>query len=146
MRHIRKITREQLNMIRSFSTTHEALLSGRNKLAEADLEKLRSVSKLVHFVETPVLFFQKWRRNIADVRQVRATVELDPRKAKIPTGPSALPPGTRQRANTLSVPPSAPAPFRIRSDIDDNDPCQAKILYVLMGDYVNYLSSLGLQL
>ncbi|XGW11349.1 hypothetical protein V3C99_012672 [Haemonchus contortus] len=146
MRQIRKNTREQLNMVRAFSTVHELLLSGRNKLAELDLEKLRSVSKLVHFVETPVLFFQKWRRNIAEVRQVRATVELDPRKTKIPTGPSSLAPGTRQRANTLSVPPSAPAPFRIRSDIDDDDPCQAKILYLLMGDYVAYLSSLGLQL
>ncbi|KAK6020340.1 hypothetical protein OSTOST_14006 [Ostertagia ostertagi] len=46
----------------------------------------------------------------------------------------------------LRVPPSAPAPFRIRSDVDDDDPCQAKILYLLMGDYVAYLSSLGLQL
>ncbi|KAK5985858.1 hypothetical protein GCK32_002224 [Trichostrongylus colubriformis] len=146
MRHIRKKTREQLNMLRALTSVHESLLSGRSKIAEADLEKLRSASKLVHFVETPVLFFQKWRRNIAEVRQVRATVELDPRKAKIPTGSSALLPGTRQRANTLSVPPSAPAPFRIRSDIDDDDPCQAKILYLLMGDYVAYLSSLGLQL
>ncbi|VDL66931.1 unnamed protein product [Nippostrongylus brasiliensis] len=78
-------------MIREFTTVHESLLSGRNNITESNLEKLRSASKLVHFVETPVLFFPKWRRNIAEVRQ-------------------------------------------------------AKILYLLMGDYVAYLSSLGMQL
>ncbi|WKX97226.1 hypothetical protein Q1695_013136 [Nippostrongylus brasiliensis] len=148
MRCIRKSAREQLNMIREFTTVHESLLSGRNNITESNLEKLRSASKLVHFVETPVLFFPKWRRNIAEVRQVRGAVEHETRKTKIPTGPPlpSLPPGTRQRANTLSVPPSAPLPFRTRSDFDDDDPCQAKILYLLMGDYVAYLSSLGMQL
>ncbi|KAL6736424.1 hypothetical protein Aduo_006779 [Ancylostoma duodenale] len=146
MRYIRRNVREQLNMIRAFSSVHESLLDGRNRIAEADLEKLRSASKLVHFVETPVLFFPKWRRNIAIVRQVRGITELDPRKAKLLTGPPAPHGGTRQRANTLSVTPSAPVPFRIRSDGVDDDPCQAKILYVLMADYVAYLTSLGLQL
>ncbi|RCN51871.1 hypothetical protein ANCCAN_01959 [Ancylostoma caninum] len=146
MRYIRRNVREQLNMIRAFSSVHESLLDGRNRIAEADLEKLRSASKLVHFVETPVLFFPKWRRNIAIVRQVRGIAELDPRKTKILTGPPTPHGGTRQRANTLSVTPSAPVPFRIRSDGVDDDPCQAKILYVLMADYVAYLTSLGLQL
>ncbi|VDM60227.1 unnamed protein product [Angiostrongylus costaricensis] len=143
MRNIRRHVRDHLNIMRAFTTLHESLLSGNCEMSEADLEKLRSASKLVHFVETPVLFFPKWRRNIAEVR---GAMELDPRKDKIAPAPLTSLAVTRQRANTLSVTPSAPAPFRIRSDVDDDDPCQAKILYLLMADYVSYLSLLGLQL
>uniref|UniRef100_A0A158PBD6 C2 domain-containing protein n=1 Tax=Angiostrongylus cantonensis TaxID=6313 RepID=A0A158PBD6_ANGCA len=142
MRNIRRHVRDQLNVMRAFTTLHESLLSGNCEMSEADLEKLRSASKLVHFVETPVLLFPKWRRNIAEVR---GAMELDPRKDKIAPAPLTSLTVTRQRANTLSVTPSAPVPFRIRSD-DDDDPCQAKILYLLMADYVSYLSLLGLQL
>ncbi|ETN86035.1 hypothetical protein NECAME_06110, partial [Necator americanus] len=113
---------------------------------ESDLGKIKAASKLVHFVETPVLFFPKWRRNIAIVRQVRRIAELDTRKTKIPTGSQQPSTTTRQRANTLSVTSLAPTPFRIKSEIGSEDPCQAKILYLLMGDYIMYLSSLGLQL
>ncbi|KAE9416775.1 hypothetical protein Angca_005932, partial [Angiostrongylus cantonensis] len=180
----RRHVRDQLNVMRAFTTLHESLLSGNCEMSvsrrldnllllhqlisfsenslwmcsstcpeqlsvqEADLEKLRSASKLVHFVETPVLLFPKWRRNIAEVRQVHSlggAMELDPRKDKIAPAPLTSLTVTRQRANTLSVTPSAPVPFRIRSD-DDDDPCQAKILYLLMADYVSYLSLLGLQL
>ncbi|VDM65306.1 unnamed protein product, partial [Strongylus vulgaris] len=145
MRYIRRNVREQLNMTRAFTSIHNSLLDESDTISESDLGKLRSASRLVHFVETPVLFFPKWRRNIAIVRQTRGLVDLDPRKAKAAVGAPPPTTGIRQRANTLSVTPSAPAPFRIRSEVGDDDPCQAKILYLLMGDYVNYLTSLGLQ-
>uniref|UniRef100_A0A1I7X9M9 DH domain-containing protein n=1 Tax=Heterorhabditis bacteriophora TaxID=37862 RepID=A0A1I7X9M9_HETBA len=120
-------------------------------LKEADLLKLTRASRLVHFVETPVLLFPKWRRKIAEVRGTVDTV-VENRKSTIATGNyQQLPPPhpliSRRRANTLSVASSsvvAPSPFRFRSE--DDDPCQVKILYMLMSDYISYLDTLGLRL
>ncbi|CAI4224634.1 unnamed protein product [Auanema sp. JU1783] len=131
----------------TLSQVHARLRKDECEVKESELAALLECSRRVHFVQTPVLLFPKWRRKIAEIR---ATIEpKTPKKensSRPPTGSSSST-SRRLRSSTLSVSSSAQhqqqSPLRFKSEHED--PFEVKILYMLLNDYISYLKSIGLK-
>ncbi|CAG9533303.1 unnamed protein product [Cercopithifilaria johnstoni] len=158
---LEKQMKSLLHDCEKFNRIHDELMSGTHEIRESDLLKIVSRSRVIHFVQSPLLLFPKWRKLVAVVRRgtenamsfKRAVIaDLPPRhvsgsKTSLFDNSSVSHVRTT-RSNTFgaSLYSSDRTLRKFKKSLEEDEPCCLKIQFMLVESYVKYLTKSGLKL